>query len=62
MCAGFGQRADKERKLLVGQVNELKGELTRRGSPKTLLNNVTSTLSEFKAEPLWPSHPIPLPA
>ncbi|KAJ1490483.1 hypothetical protein T484DRAFT_1777215 [Baffinella frigidus] len=32
---GLWQRADKERKLLLGQVNELKGELARRGSPKT---------------------------
>jgi hypothetical protein len=38
--------------VLMGQVSELKNELARRGSPKTLLSDVTSKLtSEFKVHP-----------
>uniref|UniRef100_A0A7S0HH57 VPS9 domain-containing protein n=1 Tax=Hanusia phi TaxID=3032 RepID=A0A7S0HH57_9CRYP len=46
--SGLWQRADKERKMLMSQVTQLKNEL-KASSPKTLFNDVTSRLSELKA-------------
>jgi hypothetical protein len=34
--------------MLLSQVSELKTELVRRGSPKNILNDVTSKLTEIK--------------
>jgi hypothetical protein len=42
------QRAERDRKMLLTQVSELKTELVRRGSPKNILNDVTSKLTEIK--------------
>mmetsp|Transcript_22578 Transcript_22578/g.55671 ORF Transcript_22578/g.55671 Transcript_22578/m.55671 type:complete len:514 (+) Transcript_22578:83-1624(+) len=42
------KRAERDRKLLLSQVSELKTELVRRGSPKNILNDVTSKLTEIK--------------
>ena len=45
--AGLWQRADKERKMLMSQVSQLKDEL-KTSSPQKLLNDVTSRLSDLK--------------
>eukprot|EP00287_Rhodomonas_sp_CCMP768_P003025 CAMPEP_0196738342 /NCGR_PEP_ID=MMETSP1091-20130531/15759_1 /TAXON_ID=302021 /ORGANISM="Rhodomonas sp., Strain CCMP768" /LENGTH=534 /DNA_ID=CAMNT_0042082305 /DNA_START=186 /DNA_END=1787 /DNA_ORIENTATION=+ len=46
--SGLWKKADRERKMLMGQVSELKNEVARKGVAKTLFNDVTSKLSDLK--------------